>query len=200
MSSPSAAVPYAQPVRGTNLSANTSSFRVLSRPSPSIDTRMIGQPPDLGRENSLNDRTARSSGSHGTRLHAGDMVTSPTSDHTHQASYASFTSPADSQRSSGVPGLSDSRGTTIDSVSHTPVSAYNHDVRTIGSMSMRKGSSSEVEEEPSEEEGDDSTGSRTPRRRGSGPFGFGFSLTRRPSDKLGEHYLAGLRIMPVHQR
>ena len=205
MSSPSTAVPHAQPMRSSALSSShsTSSFKVLSRPSPAINTTGLYQPVDLGRNESLNNSAATTQRSDIARLHAGDLVTSPTSDSAHQHPlHLGLTSPAESQQSSGVPGLSDSRGTTIDSISPTPVSTHRPSSRLSvnDSLPVRKEDAFRKEEELSEEDRDESTGSQTPRRRGSGTFGFGFSLARRPSDRLGEPRrcrTSGMRPYPV---
>jgi hypothetical protein len=190
MSSTPAAVPHAQPVRSTGLpnSGARSSFRVLSRPTPAIDTRDLHQRIDPGREKNLNGPLIQPSGFDMPKLHGGDLVTSPSSDQLQNAASFGVLSPTGSQRSSGVPGLSDSRGTTIDSVSHTPISAHGQDLRALDTaLGLNyKREPVDVEEDESGDENDESTGSQTPRRRGSGPFGFGFSLTRRPSDKVGK--------------
>jgi hypothetical protein len=191
MSSTSAAVPHAQSVRGTGLSNSgaRSSFKVLSRPTPAIETRNLHRRIDLGRESDLNGPTMQPSGFDMSKLHSGDLVTSPSSAHPRHTTSLGLLSPADSQRSSGVPDLSDSRGTTIDSVSPTPISApHSHDLRALDTAVglNHKHEQSEIDQDMSGDENDESTGSQTPRRRGSGPFGFGFSLARRPSDKIGE--------------
>jgi hypothetical protein len=57
-----------------------------------------------------------------------------------------------------------------------------------GFTQRREADQPDLEGFASEVEQDESTGSQTPRRRGSGPVGFGFNVLRRNSSVLGKTY------------
>jgi hypothetical protein len=177
------------PVFPVPKSQGRSSFKVLSRPAkPTITTQGL----DTASFSALPPVETSSSSYEGTK---GTPTTSGNAGFVASPSMLSPAAPLDPHMfyspgktaytpTASVPPLS-SRGTTFESVTHTPRSrdGLSDNVR------ISSGGETEVLEDDGESTGN-STGSQTPRRRQSGPFGFGFEANQssKPSTVAGGSY------------
>lgn len=183
------------------------SFKVLSRPGPSlaIDTQntRVNKAQDAGQHKSHHETRPQPLGRNNSdgatdkgSLHQGTLVTSPSTvspNHTNAGPHILEWMPSPTTSTwtnlSSVPGLSDSRGTTLESVSQTPQSRSNSaGPSSVQALKDQPGLHADAVQDADESEalqsydttpGEESSGGQTPRVRRSEPFTYGFSSGHR---------------------